>query len=203
MMWYFCLVFFSFYSDIPCCIEIHSIILYVLSNRHDFFPLLRSAKSDFCCCPFRLFRSAENQIFFWVRSNRFWTLKQPNSVTTSDLIGPIFHIVQWQVLLQYWPQSCVVLFRHVGMYSRVVVDRGFDTKTLDKGLKSVWKWELLGKKVGEELIGRFIRKIKTRVNAYCELCNKDINSAGRGWKSLEQHLRKKLHSDNANIRSSN
>jgi hypothetical protein len=53
------------------------------------------------------------------------------------------------------------------MYSRVVVDHGFDTKTLDKGLKSVWKWEWLEKKVGEELIGRFIRKIKTRVNAYC------------------------------------
>ena len=40
------------------------------------------------------------------------------------------------------------------MSSSVVVDRDFNTKTLDKGLKNVWKWEWLGKKVGEELIGR-------------------------------------------------
>jgi hypothetical protein len=89
------------------------------------------------------------------------------------------------------------------MSSCVVVDRDFDTKTLANGLKNVWKWEWLKKKVGEELIGRFIRKMKTRGHAYCELCNKDINYAGRGWKSLEQHLRKKLHSNNAKIRSSN
>jgi hypothetical protein len=136
------------------------------------------------------------QIFFFrVCSDRFWTSKQPNSVTTNDLIGPIFHIIQWQVLLQYWPQSCLVLFQHVGMSSHVVVDRDFDTKILDDD----WR----RKKVGEELIGRFIRKIKTRGHAYCELCNKDINYASRRWKSLEQHLRKKLHSDNAKIRSSN
>jgi hypothetical protein len=119
--------------------------------------------------------------FFRVRSDRFWTKKQPNSVTTSDLIGPIFHLIQWQVFLQYWPQSCLVLFRHVGMSSRVVVDGDFNTKTLDKALKNVWKWEWLEKKVWEELIGRFIRKIKTRGHAYCELCNKNINYAGRGY----------------------
>jgi len=64
--------------------------------------------------------------------------------------------------------------RHVGMSSHVVVDRNFNSKTLDKGLKNVWKWEWLEKKVGEELIGRFIRKIKTRGHAYYELCNKNI-----------------------------
>ena len=69
-----------------------------------------------------------------------------------------------------------------------------------------WFWyqdirQWLKKKVEEELIGRFIRKIKTRGHAYCELCNKDINYASRGWKSLEQHLRKKLHSNNAKIRN--
>jgi hypothetical protein len=36
---------------------------------------------------------------------------------------------------------------------------------------------MVGKKVGEELIGRFILKIKTRGHAYCELCNKDISFA--------------------------
>ena len=51
--------------------------------------------------------------------------------------------------------------------------RDFDTKTLENGLKNVWKWEWLEKKVGEELIGWFIRKMKTRGHAYCELCNKD------------------------------
>jgi hypothetical protein len=41
----------------------------------------------------------------------------------------------------------------------------------------------LEKKVGEELIDWFIRKIKTRghADAYCELCNKNINYAGRGY----------------------
>jgi macrodomain Ter protein organizer (MatP/YcbG family) len=67
------------------------------------------------------------------------------------------------------------------MSSRVVVDRDFNTKTLDKGLKSVWKWEWLEKKVREELIDRFIRKIKIRGHAYCELCNKNINYAGRRY----------------------
>ena len=67
----------------------------------------------------------------------------------------------------------MVLFRHVGMSSRVVIYRDFNTKTLPKGLKNVWKWEWLEKKVGEELIGRCIPKIKTRGHAYCELCNKD------------------------------
>ena len=41
----------------------------------------------------------------------------------------------------------------MGMSSHVVVDRDFNTKTLDKGIKNVWKWEWLEKKVGEELIG--------------------------------------------------
>jgi hypothetical protein len=67
------------------------------------------------------------------------------------------------------------------MSSRVVVDGDFNTKTLDKALKNVWKWEWLEKKVWKELIGRFIRKIKTRGHAYCELCNKNINYAGRGY----------------------
>jgi hypothetical protein len=48
------------------------------------------------------------------------------------------------------------------MSSRVVVDHDFNTKTLDKGLKNVWKWEWLGKKDGEELIGRFIRPIQDK-----------------------------------------
>ena len=118
-----------------------------LDIRHDFFPLLRSTLSDFLSSvPF--FQICRKPNFFRVRSDHFWTKKQPNSVTTSDLIGPIFHLIQWQVLLQYWPQSCLVLFRHVGMSSRVVVDRDFNTKTLDKGLKNVWKWEWLGEKVG-------------------------------------------------------
>ena len=45
------------------------------------------------------------------------------------------------------------------MASRVI-DREFDTQSLDEGLKNVWKWERLGRKVGDELIGRFISKNK-------------------------------------------
>jgi hypothetical protein len=33
-----------------------------------------------------------------------------------------------------------------------------------------------------------------------EVCNKEINYARRGWKSLEQHLKKKLHIDNLKIK---
>ncbi|VDI83717.1 Hypothetical predicted protein [Mytilus galloprovincialis] len=33
--------------------------------------------------------------------------------------------------------------------------------------------------------------------------SKDINYAGRGWKSLEQHLTKKLHLDNLKMRKTN
>ena len=42
------------------------------------------------------------------------------------------------------------------MASRII-DRDYcDTKKLDKGLKNIWKWEWLEKKVDEELVGRFI-----------------------------------------------
>lgn len=41
-----------------------------------------------------------------------------------------------------------------------VIDREFDTQSLDKGLKNVWKWERLERKVGDELIERFICKNK-------------------------------------------
>ena len=36
--------------------------------------------------------------------------------------------------------------------------------------------------------------------ARCEVYNKEINYVGRGWKSLEQHLKKKLHIDNLKIK---
>jgi len=84
-----------------------------------------------------------------------------------------------------------------------VVERDFDTKLLDRGLKNVWKWEWLERKVDKELVGRFIRKINVKGVAHCNLCRKDINYASRGWKSLEQHLQKKVHQDNLKIRSSN
>jgi hypothetical protein len=48
-----------------------------------------------------------------------------------------------------------------------------------------------------------IQKIDSRGLARCEVCNKEINYAGRGWKSLEQHLKKKLHIDNLKIKRTN
>lgn len=54
-----------------------------------------------------------------------------------------------------------------------VVERDFDTKLLDKGLKNVWKWEWLERKVDKELVGRFIRKINVREVAHCNLCRID------------------------------
>lgn len=62
--------------------------------------------------------------------------------------------------------------------SRIVI-RDFDTKKVDKGLKNVWKWEWLERKVGDELVGRFIRKIHSRGIAFSELCSKEINYATR------------------------
>jgi hypothetical protein len=62
------------------------------------------------------------------------------------------------------------------MASRVV-DRDFDAKKADyKGLKNSWKWEWLEKKVGDELISEFIRKINSKGLAFCERCQ-DINYA--------------------------
>jgi hypothetical protein len=56
-----------------------------------------------------------------------------------------------------------------------VVDRDFDAKKADyKGLKNSWKWEWLEKKVGDELISEFIRKINSKGLAFCERCQ-DIN----------------------------
>lgn len=56
-----------------------------------------------------------------------------------------------------------------------LVDQEVDTKFLEKGLKNIWKWEWLERKVNDELIGRFIRKINFKVLAYCGPCQKDIN----------------------------
>ena len=79
-----------------------------------------------------------------------------------------------------------------------VVQREADvnTKVLVKGLKNIWKWECLEKKVNDEPVRRFIKKLNARGLAKCELCNKEINYGGRGWKNLEQHMSKKLHRDN-------
>jgi hypothetical protein len=104
------------------------------------------------CCQFRSFRSAENRIFFV-------SVPIVSELRNSQiLLQRVIWLVQYFIssndkfFLQYWPQSCLVLFRHVGMSSRVVVDGDFNTKTLDKALKNVWKWEWLEKKVWEELI---------------------------------------------------
>lgn len=85
------------------------------------------------------------------------------------------------------------------MAGKVVIEIDVDNiniKVIDKGLKNVWKWEWLEWKVEDEPVRRFIRKINVRGLARCELCSKDINYGGRGWKSLEQHLKKKIYHDN-------
>lgn len=81
------------------------------------------------------------------------------------------------------------------MASRIV-DRDCDTRKVDKGLKNPWKWKLLERKVGDQLICRFIRKLSSRGLAFCELCSKEVNYASRGWKAFGQHLLKKLHIEN-------
>jgi len=72
------------------------------------------------------------------------------------------------------------------MASRIV-DRDCDTRKVDKGLKNPWKWEWLERKVGDELICRFIWKLSSRGLAFCELCSKEVNYARRGWKAFH-HL---------------
>jgi hypothetical protein len=60
------------------------------------------------------------------------------------------------------------------MASRIV-DRDCDTRKVDKGLKNPWKWEWLERKVDDQLIGRFIRKLSSRGLAFCELFSKEVN----------------------------
>jgi hypothetical protein len=52
-------------------------------------------------------------------------------------------------------------------------------------------------------VGQTIRKIDSRGLARCEVCNKEINYDRRGWKSIEQHLKNKLHTDNLKIKRTN
>jgi hypothetical protein len=88
--------------------------------------------------------------------------------------------------------------------SAEVVQRGdSDVKVIDKGIKNTFKWEWLEKKVNDEFVSKYIRKINIKGVALCSVCNKRISYAGRGWKSLEQHLKKKLHRDNVKIQESN
>ena len=85
-----------------------------------------------------------------------------------------------------------------------VVQRGDgNVKEIDNGLRNIWKWEWLEKRVGGEMISKYIRKLNIKGVALCDLCNKHISYAGRGWKSLEQHMTKKLHRDNVKIQSAN
>jgi hypothetical protein len=76
--------------------------------------------------------------------------------------------------------------------SKIVERDVVDTKALDKGLKNAWKWEWSERQVNEEPVRRFIRKFDARGLARCELCNRDISYGGRGWRSIEQHISKKL-----------
>ncbi|VDI50671.1 Hypothetical predicted protein [Mytilus galloprovincialis] len=89
------------------------------------------------------------------------------------------------------------------MVSRVVLQRDSYNLEVDKGVKNCWKWDWVERSVYGNPVGQFIRKINSRGIARCELCQKDINYAGRGWKSLEQHLTKKLHLDNLKMRKPN
>jgi hypothetical protein len=41
------------------------------------------------------------------------------------------------------------------MASRII-DRDFDTKSIDKGLKNVWKWEWLERKVEGDFVGNLL-----------------------------------------------
>jgi hypothetical protein len=98
------------------------------SNRHDFFSVFKRNSA------FEI-----GKIQFFVVSSVFSDL--PKTLETAKFCYNKWFDWSNISILQYWPQSCLVLFRHVGMSSRVVVDRDFNTKTLDKGLKNVWKWE--------------------------------------------------------------
>lgn len=87
--------------------------------------------------------------------------------------------------------------------SQRIVDRDCDTKKVDKGLKNTWKWEWLERKVGDELVGRFLRKLNSRGIAFCELCSKNISYSTSGWKALQQHILKKVHIENKKIKATN
>ena len=78
------------------------------------------------------------------------------------------------------------------MASRVVLQRDFSKLEIDKGIANCWKWEWLERLVDGKPVGQFIRKIDSRGVARCQLCQKDINYTGRGWISLEQHMKKNL-----------
>ena len=79
-----------------------------------------------------------------------------------------------------------------------IVERN-DELDLDKSLKkNKWKWDWIEKEVeikgeGIELVEKHIRKLKEDGKAYCEVCNTDISYGGRGWNSLESHIKSKTH----------
>ncbi|XP_053390209.1 prion-like-(Q/N-rich) domain-bearing protein 25 [Mercenaria mercenaria] len=61
------------------------------------------------------------------------------------------------------------------MASRIV-DRDFDTKSLDKGLRNGWKWEWLEKKVDGELIGQLGRSCanSSECNDAAVICDSQV-----------------------------
>jgi hypothetical protein len=72
------------------------------------------------------------------------------------------------------------------------IQRDSSKLEVDKDIKNCWKWEWLERSVDANPVGQFIRKIDSREVVRCQLCQKDINYAGRSWRSLELHLKKKL-----------
>jgi hypothetical protein len=69
--------------------------------------------------------------------------------------------------------------------SRVVERDSNKNLEIDKGIRNWWKWEWLERFVDGNPVRQTIQKIDSRGLARCEVCNKEINYAGRGWKSLE------------------
>ena len=68
-----------------------------------------------------------------------------------------------------------------------IVARG--QKFAEKDVKNCWRWELTEKKIEDENVGRFIRKVRVSGVAYCILCRRKINYGCRGRVSLEDHMK--------------
>lgn len=68
-----------------------------------------------------------------------------------------------------------------------------DVRNIDKNVKNPWKWDWLEHEVNGRFLNETIRKLEKSGTAYCLACQKELTYGSRGFVTLSDHVRSKIH----------
>ncbi|XP_011677577.2 uncharacterized protein LOC105444695 [Strongylocentrotus purpuratus] len=88
---------------------------------------------------------------------------------------------------------------------RKFLDRNEESKVkeVDASCREKWSWKWVEKSVDGTLVSECIRKIAEPGKVYCMWCDCEIQYGKGGWRVLRQHMQKKKHRENAELRKTN